>query len=217
MSPPIPTEVPSVITAGTTVQFTRSFQDFPPADGWIYKFDLNAPSGVVHNTAEEGSDPFKLTLAPTDTASLVTDPDGEVCYYQESVTLPGSGGDPDVVQVVGTGPITILLNLATAPPGAMTSHAQKMVTLIEAEIERRMTEGGGVQSYSIGTGAAARALVKVPIEKLQEMLGKYKAQLNAQANPSGLGNAIKVAFPEIVPTSDYPPTWIDVVGLPDNK
>jgi hypothetical protein len=214
MAPNVPTEVPTVITAGETVQFTRAFQDFPPSDGWLYSFHLNGPTDVVHKNAEDGSDPFLLILTPTD-----TDIGAGLYHFEERVTLPGSDGAPDQTFSIADGAMTVQINLATAPPGATESHAQKMVRLIEQEIENRMTQGGGVQSYSIGSGAGTtRMFVKVPIEKLQQMLGMYRSQVNMEGNPSTLfGTPAKISFPETAPTSDYPPTWIDVVGLPDNR
>lgn len=207
MAPIIPTEVPSVITAGETVQFTRAFQGFPPADGWIYSFHMNGPSDVLHKNAETGSDPFLVTLTSTETSFTVTDPKGTSFQYEEWI----QNADATEKYQMARGPITVLMNLQTAPPGATQSHAQKMVALIEAEIQRRVTDD--VQSYQIGAGTGSRALVKIPIKELQSMLGIYRAQVNAQSNPNSLGTQVKVMFPNEETGHDYPATWVDVTGV----
>lgn len=209
MAPTIPTEVPAVITAGETVQFKRTFQGFAPADGWQYSFDLIGPTAAIHKNAEVDSDPFLLTLSPTDTAPLnPKNPKGDVCPYQENVTL---STDPTQRFTVGDGTITVQQNLSIAQPGDTLTHAQKMIERIEAVLEGRIADD--VQSYSIGAGTGARALVKIPIKELQQLLGIYKAQVNAAANPNALGTPVKVMFPEIAPSNEYPPTWIDVTGI----
>lgn len=87
MAPLIPNAVPRHFPAGTTVQFSRAFDQYPSAEGWSYTLYLNGVSQKFNKTAtvqEDGS--FLVTLLPADTAAL----NAGAYRYAERLSNPGT-------------------------------------------------------------------------------------------------------------------------------
>jgi hypothetical protein len=87
VAPTIPDRVPSHFPAGTTVQFSRSLDDYAPADGWAYTIYLNGLTTKFNKAATvQNSAGFLITLLPSDTEGLPAGP----YRYCERLTNPGS-------------------------------------------------------------------------------------------------------------------------------
>ena len=208
MAPPIPNEVPLVFTAGETVQFRRSFNDFPIADGWKYKIYFNGATEVFNSTGvvdPQNTSGFLVTLTPTDT----TVPEG-IYRYVERISSVGG----DEVYSVGQGVVQIEPDLATAPAGATLSFAEKMLASIEAEIAVRIAadvEDYSVQASSLGGG---RSVKKIPMVDLQKLRGHYASMVWRKKNPGKIGAPVFVDFVDESNDANFPSTWVDVTGLP---
>lgn len=191
-------EVPALFTAGETVKFTRTFDLFePPA--WAYTIYFNGAAAVFNKAATVGSDGFDVTLMPTD---LIV-PAGIYRYIERVVN--SSTGE---VYTVGQGVVQIELDLSTAGPGACLTYWEQTLAIIEAALTNRLTIDQ--QSYQV----AGRAVVKIPIKELLQIRGIAKANIWRAANPDRIGEPVYVDFLDESNDANYPPTWVDVTGLP---
>ncbi|MGH9780719.1 MAG: hypothetical protein ACRD33_02765 [Candidatus Acidiferrales bacterium] len=207
MPPIIPDVVPDHFPAGTTVKFTRSLDDFSPADGWTYTIYLNGLTQKFQKAATVLDNIFQVEFVPADTASLNPGPyryaerlsnDGSV-----DATLAGEVFDITGDELV----INIEPNVASAAAGVFNTAEERMLAIVEAAISGRLT--ADIQSYQI----AGRSVSKIPIAELRQIRGELKAAVWRQNNPGQLGVPYRVSFPLETESPDYPPTWQDVTGL----
>lgn len=87
MAPTILDRVPLHFPAGTTVQFSRAFDQYPSAGGWIYTIYLNGTTQKFNKAAlvqQDGS--FLVVFLPADTASLSPG----AYRYAERLSNPGT-------------------------------------------------------------------------------------------------------------------------------
>jgi hypothetical protein len=208
VAPPIPDEVPVVFTAGETVKFRRSFNDFPPVDGWTYKIYFNGATEVFSSSGvvdPANSSAFLVTITPTDSEV----PEGLYRYVER---VASSGGAE--VYTVGEGVVQIEPDLATAPAGATLSYAEKQLASVEAQIAARISadvEEYSAQASPLGGG---RSVKKTPLLDLQKMRGHYASMVWRQKNPGKIGAPVLVDFVDESNDANFPSTWVDVTGLP---
>lgn len=86
------------------------------------------------------------------------------------------------VYSVDFGSFEVVADVAVTAASDQRTHAEKMLALVEAELEARITgDGSAHDSYGIGTSAAgARQMQKVPLEKLKAMRATYAAEVQRQ-------------------------------------
>lgn len=207
MPPIIPDVVPSHFPAGTTVKFTRSLDDFSPADGWSYTIYLNGLTQKFNKAASVLDNIFQIEFVPADTASLVPGPYryAERLVNDGSVDSDLSGETYDITgdELV----INIEPNAASSPAGTFNTWEEQTLVIVEAAISGRLTSD--IQAYQI----AGRSVSKIPIAELRTIRGELKAAIWRQTNPGRLGVPYKVAFELENENPDYPPTWQDITGL----
>lgn len=205
MPPIIPDEVPDVFRAGETVKFHRSFNEYPPSEGWAYTIYFNGATAVFNSAATADGSQFLVTIAPADSAV----PPG-LYRYIERVVNAATGE----TYTPGEGVVQIVPDLATAGPGATLTFAENMLTQIEAEIQARLAadvEEYSVQASSLGGG---RSVKKIPMVELQKLRGQYASMVWRQKNPTKIGAPVYVDFLDETNDANYPATWVDVTGLP---
>lgn len=201
MPPIIPDVVPSHFPAGTTVKFTRSLDDFPPADGWAYTIYLNGLTQKFNKAADVVDGIFQMTFVPSDTAALVPGP----YRYAERLSNSGTG---EVYDITGdTLVINIEPNAASAPAGTFNTWEERTLAIVEAAIQGRLTSD--IASYQV----AGRAVNKIPIEDLRRIRGELRAAIWRQNHPGRLGVPYDVQFSPDADIAEFPPTWQDVTGL----
>jgi hypothetical protein len=186
------------------VQFIRQFDDFSPADGWIYTIYLNGltvkfnKAGVV----EDDGVSFLVTFLPSDTEALAPGP----YRYCERLTNP-TLDPPQTFDVRGDElVINVEPDAASSPAGTYQTFEEKTLAVIEAAIAGNLT--GGIQSYQI----AGRAVSKYNLVELTQLRGRFRAAVWRQQNPGHLGVPYEVWFDAREETR-FPPTWVDVTGL----
>lgn len=202
MAPPLQDQVPDTIRAGETVKFRRWFNDYPPADGWIYTIYFNGATAVFNSQAVTDPDDasaYLVTLTPAATEILPG-----IYRYIERVALASTGE----VYTPDEGVVLVEPDLATAPAGATLSFAEKTLSVIEGALSGRLTSD--MQSYQIG----GRAIVKIPAKELMQMRGYFASMVWRQANPGKIGAPIYTEFLDETNDANYPSTWVDVTGLP---
>jgi hypothetical protein len=191
-------DVPTVFTAGETVKFTRTF-DLYEAPDWAYTIYFNGPTAIFNQVGEDGADGFDVVLTP---AKLAVPPG--IYRYIERVTNATTGE----VYTVGNGTVQILVDLSTAPPGACLTFWEQTLAAIEAVLSGRIT--ADIEHYQIG----GRVIVKIPVKELMQIRAVAKANIWKAANPGAVGEPVYIDFLDESNDANYPPTWVDVTGLP---
>jgi hypothetical protein len=201
MPPIIPDVVPDHFTAGTTVKFTRSLDDFQPSDGWSYTIYLNGLTQKFNKTATVVGSDFQIEFVPSDTASLNPGP----FRYAERLTNSGTG---EVYDLTGDElVINVEPNAGSSAAGVFNTWEEKTLAIVEAALAGRLTSD--IQAYQI----AGRSVSKIPVMQLREIRGQLRAALWAQNHPGQLGVPYRVGFDLESENPDYPPTWTDVTGF----
>ncbi len=200
--PIIPAAVPKHFPAGTTVQFTRSLDDFLPMDGWAYTIYLNGLTQKFNKAADvTDGNVFQITFLPSDTASLNPGP----YRYAERLTNAATG---EIYDLHGDELVIVIEpNVSSSPAGAFNTWEEAQLAVVEAAIAGRLT--ADLQTYQI----AGRSITKIPIQELRSIRGELRAAVWRQNNPGKLGVPFKVEFPPQQENEGLPPTWVDVTGL----
>lgn len=199
----IPDEVPTIIVAGTTVKFHRSFDDFQASDGWGYTFYANGAANVFNKAATTNPDgkSFDIVLDASLTANIAAG------RYTVAERLLNSGTSEVVHPTRDLQQLLVEGNVATAAAGAYISHVERTLAIIEAALESKLT--GDMLSYQI----AGRSVVKIPPKELFQFRGYYKAKLWKMQNPGKLGAPVLITFNNEPEDPTFPPTWVDVTGI----
>lgn len=288
MPAPLQDLVPTLFRAGDTIQFLRSFNDYPASDGWTYTIYWNGPSAkfqavgqvspsgqgwkvvvaagvsnvaagiyryseVVTFTGKSGtqqsasrtipsSSPYTVSVpnfvtdlddvtdaagnqlqqaaSSPETGQYTNDNSGNytfnAAYAGQTVSITyestGTGPDTGETHTIGEGVSEIMVNLATAAPGAMLSFAEQTLNAIEAAITARIA--GNVEEYHFAIGGSSWSSRKMTMEQLVALRGKYASIVWRQKNPGKIGADIYVDFVDETNDAQYPSTWVDVTGLP---
>lgn len=178
MAAPLLTEMPSSLTAGTTVTYTRSHADYPANGGWTLTLYVAGVGLLAPITGTPLGTGFVVTLSATATAEL---PSGTY-QWEERVT------DGSAVYVAASGTVSVHRNIALAGDKDMQSHAERTLAIIEAALEGRLPDG--MESYTI----AGRAVTKIPLTELVELRARYRSEVEALRTPTRFGIPVLTTF-----------------------
>lgn len=179
MAPTIPTAVPSVIRAGDTVRFTRNFGDFPVADGWALRLTVAGASkdGVAATTS--GSD-YLFTLSAALTGQL------QPGTYRYAITATLA----DARYTAEEGVLTVQADVQTATAGALRSHDEQVLELLEAELLARASSDH--TEYAV----EGRSLKRESITDLTAWADRLRGRI-ARRRRGGAISSIAVSFPRV--------------------
>lgn len=197
MALPFPPFIPDWFYSGDTVKFHRGPGGFSPVDGWTYAFTLAGPSVLTVAGVANGAG-FDVTLSAAQTAALTQ---GRYRFIERC----SNAGE---VAVVGTGAMQVLLNLATAAAGDAQTPDEKLLTVVEAAINKTLP--AGMESYSI----AGRAVKYYSLKELMELRGQLVARI-AQQRGKGAGRTLLAEFGNPKTGGDmasFPPMDLILVG-----
>lgn len=157
--------------AGTTWSWKRGeATDFPVSDLWVYTYYLTGKTSLsfAGTNSLTNKDVTVSVLAST-TANV-----GAGTYqWQLRASLSGA------VYVVDEGVFTVEADAAVTASSDQRTHAEKMLALIESEIQARIDGTGSAHdSYVIGT----RQLNKMPLADLKAARVTYQAEIQRQRN-----------------------------------
>ena len=205
MSVDVPDKIPVVFSSGETVQYRRFVPDYLPSDGWTFALYLNGLAATLHKDGVADGDGFVVTIDPSDAL-----PAGDYRYL-ERVSKFDTSVPPKVIEAhnVGDGVVDVELDLATADSGACVTHAERVLAIIEAQIEGKLS--ADLASYSIG----GRIVSKIPIADLKKLRAQYRAEVFRIYNPGKLAPSIEIVFNPIEDTPSLPSTWVDITGIPE--
>jgi len=168
------TALPESFSAGTTVAYTKSFTDYP-ASTWTLTLYI---AGVIVADFEAVADGDAFVVTIPATAAI------EPGFYQWVERVSYSG---DIYEVA-FGKVTVNDNLAAATDGSSQLWLERVIPVLEAHIEGRLT--GGMQSYAI----AGRAVTKIPIEEAVKLRDRFAARLARVKNPDKVSRLGVVEF-----------------------
>lgn len=158
------TQMPARFSAGASVTYTRTVDDYPASDGWTLKVYLAGVAGTaVEATVTTDADGrrYVVTIPGTATAALAT---GGYRYVERvSKTSPASGP-----WEVGRGSVMLDPNVATGGAGDPLQTVERAIALVTARIEGRLTTD--MDSFII----AGRSVTKIPMDKLEATLARLE-------------------------------------------
>lgn len=178
MAAPSLTAMPETITAGLTVKYTVTHSDYPASDGWALKLYLAGISVITPINGNASGDAFAVTLSSAVTATLKAG----TYTWRELVTKSGETYE------AASGVVRVLPDIAQAGAGDFQSADEKMLAIVEAALEGRLSQD--MESYSI----AGRAVTKIPASELLAIRSQLKAAVAARARGDKWGRTVKVRF-----------------------
>lgn len=186
MAPTVPSCLPTEHVAGETLKARLRYVDFPAGDGWVLAIYfrgvavLDALMTGDTPEIEADGDSFLVTLSATDTALAAG-----TYRWTARATLDGETYQADA------GVLTLRPNVATATAGALQTHAERMVAVLESEIAARITGDGSAHGDML---IGSRRLVKIATHELEGMLNRYRWQVWREQHPGQLGPRRQVRF-----------------------
>ena len=170
----IPSDEPDQITAGTTVYWTKYFPGYP-ASQFALKYSLQRVGGIITIAAAQNGtgDDFLISLDAITTGNY---PPG--CYTWTAYVEEGASR---------TGLARGTMSVLPSPLMALgTTHATRMLALIEAALEGRIPNG--LENTNIDN----QEIQRIPIAKLSQLQRIYQAKVaneqNSAATRAGLPN-----------------------------
>lgn len=152
-------EEPSFFTAGETVEWTKALPDYPSGT-WTLKYALQAPGRtlIAVTAANEPDLSYSIAILAATSAS----------YAAGSYTWTAYVEAGPARHVVARGSISIL-----ASPLAMlgSTHATRMLALIEAALEGRIPNG--LESTNID----GQQIDRIPVIRLHELREQYRNEV----------------------------------------
>lgn len=129
--PFIPDIEPNAVTAGDTIQWSRSLSGYPASAGWVLSYALLGSAGKIAITSTASGADHLVSVAAATSALWVAG----TYQWQAYVTHATSGRF-----LVGTGSIVIKPNFAAISAATDTrSHVKKVLDAIEAVLEGTAT------------------------------------------------------------------------------
>lgn len=168
---------PTQIHAGDSATWSRAVPDRPASAGWGLRYVLSGPER--HTIEALQTTPYQVEISADATALWAPG-----LYRWVALAFRG-----DQRLTVASGTIEVGANLETADPIDARSHAQKMLALIEAALEKRIPKDQ--QSYEID----GLRLDRIPIERLDVLRTKYQREIQrAKSSRWPRGRPVKYAL-----------------------
>jgi hypothetical protein len=183
---PVPTSEPDRLTAGDTWTWSRAFPDYPASE-YTISYAIAGATALSWDAAYAvvSGDGVVITIPATATADLVPGTYRWVAYATLSSTR----------YTADSGVFTVEPNLAVFADGEALTHNERMLALVEAALEERLTgvSAGGrgtVENYAV----EGRQVSLIPTEQLSILLGKYRRAVSRERNPDQANPQMLVRF-----------------------
>lgn len=170
-APSIPTEMPGSFVAGATWEWTQHLyeqvtgDEFTPGGGATAELHLNGKVSMEIPASDNGDGQWLFSKAPADTDAILLDG-----IYRWTIL----GTLSSKVYALGSGSIEVIGFPDTADASDNRTHAEKMLALIEAELQARVPgTGAAVDAFTIGI----RQFQNVSLEQLEKLRAKYMAEI----------------------------------------
>lgn len=180
-------KIPGSITQGDTV----TWRDLPTRDNlgqtiasgdYTLTWYFNGPThfSVVSTASADG---WETTLSAVQTAAMtpVTPPLSGANYFWQATATNGTR-----TVTIGSGAVTVLRNLATAPAGFDgRSQSERDLEAVQAAIKARIS-GGVIAEYTIGT----RRLRNEPMAELLALESRLKLIISRERRAQSISNGL---------------------------
>lgn len=169
-----PQTEPASVVAGDTWTWERVLSDHPPSDGWTLGYSFVGPSKLSVEAQAVG-ETYVITVAAANTAKLLPGTYRWIGYVTKASER----------FTIGDGLLIVRPDLAEA--AAASSHAERMVDLLETALEDLATLGSTTIEIN------GRQADQIPMDQLRRMLGYYRSEIRRNRNPRQLGR-VEVHF-----------------------
>lgn len=175
--------VPERINAGSSVEMTLGWSDYPADDGWTLALIFNGPTAnFLSKSGSANGKSFDVTLSATDTGTLGTGAPTQGIALRWFARVTKSG----VVKDADEGTITVDPNPATA--GAYESQAQTELDAVNGVISGRITSDMAAwQIYS-------RAATREKLTDLFQLRTLLEARVEAEKSGGAFGPTVLYGF-----------------------
>jgi len=167
----IPTTEPSQVTAGDTVQWTKTVSDYPASDGWILTYALLSEKNKINITGSASGQDHAISVSASTSEDWIPG-----TYQWQSYVTNGSERHN-----VGSGTLKVLANFAAKSASDQRSWAKRTLDNIEAVIEQRATMDQ--MEYTI----EGRSLKRMSISDLLTFRDRFKALYQQELDAQNLG------------------------------
>ncbi|HGY3000283.1 TPA: hypothetical protein ACNVWI_006308 [Pseudomonas aeruginosa] len=165
---------PTTLHAGDSVSWERLEPAYLAGAGWSLRYVFTGPER--HQVVAIGGAPYRVELSAGTTATWAPG-----LYRWVALAVNG-----DERVTVAHGRLEVSPNLETAEPLDARSHAERMLDLVEAALEKRIPKDQ--QSYEID----GQRLDRIPIERLNALRLQYRREIQrARSNRWPLGRPIR--------------------------
>jgi len=184
--PTIPAAPPASLVPGDTWEWYHTFASDFPAATYALTYRLIGPAVIAGSgtgwtfTPQSGST-YLVQVTAAATAAYTTPGQYRLIAFL-GTTTPATSFTADERRIT-------LEPAYRAVAGTQASHDERMVALLETAIAARLA-GSLEESYSIG----GRAIQKIPTDRLERMLGMYRARVVRQRAPGTVGRSIGATF-----------------------
>lgn len=155
---------PTQLHAGDSIAWERDVPAYPVSAGWSLRYVLSGPGRHVIEAL--AVTPYRVEIAAQETAGWTPG-----LYRWVALAINGTQR-----LTVATGTLEVGENLETAESYDARTHAERMLALIEAALEKRIPKDQ--QSYEID----GMRLDRIPIERLDALRRKYRLELQREKN-----------------------------------
>lgn len=175
----IPTQEPTTVTAGDTIQWQIALPDYPATDGWTLKYALRGSAGVINITSTASGADHLVTVAAATSALWAHGTYQFTRYVEKGVAETLERATLD------SGTITVERNWAAVTTAVDTrSHVKKVLDAIEAVLEGRASRSDA--EYEVDTGNGRRRLKSVPVAELIALHSRYKILYQQELAAAGI-------------------------------
>lgn len=170
----IPTNEPLVVTAGDTIEWKRTFDDYPASAGWVLTYALRSASSSIDITASADVDDHLVSITAATSAAYVADTYSWQAYVTKGIERFS----------VDKGTLTINPDFAAAGTYDNRTHVKKVLDAIEAALESRASKEQ--LSYTIN----GRALTLLTPAELMEARSRYQVEYRSEQAAERIANGL---------------------------
>jgi hypothetical protein len=164
VAPSVPTDITKTksLAAGDSWRWLLRYSDYPASEGWtlaVYFVGLSRLA-VDATPNDEDPDAFDVVADPSDTAAVTPG------TYRVQVRVSSADGTEKTT--LHDEWLTVTPDLAVAEAGALLTHEEKCIPLLEAAIVKRVTVD--LKAYTLTTHSAT----KEELKDMQALLTQYR-------------------------------------------
>ncbi|AGY57137.1 hypothetical protein GKIL_0891 [Gloeobacter kilaueensis JS1] len=167
-------QLPNPINQGSTYTWLDSLVDYPANQGWVLTYYFRGGGSALNLPAIASGADFQSSLTSAQTAGLAA---GQI-YWQAKVQQGSQ------IVTVGSGAITVILDLAAAPPTYDgQTPAQAQLAAAEAAIQRRLS-GQDVEEYTV----EGRSLRRMSLMSLIDLRDRLRLEVERESAADSIAN-----------------------------